>query len=287
MNSSDSFLFTSNLNPIPSSSHLLAFSVVFLILQLSQVYPSTQSHPVKMSFDPNNATTATMRALQEAISLAEAHSNPELTPAHIAYVLFRTDGGLATRIANKLNVVVRQLVQSLQDLVNKLPKQTPAPSNVHWNHSCRNVLNTAEKLRVANKDGHVSIDHLLIALYEDDPVSRVLQQHGLPKKKVEETVKQVRGGASVDSKQAEDNYEALEKYGHNLVVDAENGKLDPVIGRDTEIRRVIQILSRRTKNNPILIGEPGVGKVRDISYTTCSYSTNIRNYTIVLVVGDG
>lgn len=213
-----------------------------------------------MSFDPNNATTAVGKAINEAIALCESNGNPDLTPAHLALVLYRGEGSLASRIANKANVVVRQIVQALQELVNKQTKQTPAPSNVHWNNSARNVLNTAEKLRVANKDGHVTVDHLILALYEDDAVSRVLQQNGLPKKKVEEMIKSVRGGATADSKQAEDTYEALTKYGHNLVVDAENGKLDPVIGRDTEIRRVVQVLSRRTKNNPILIGDPGVGK---------------------------
>ncbi len=213
-----------------------------------------------MTFNPEQATNAVNKAIAAAMSLAESNGNLELAPCHVAYILFTTDGSLAVRIANKLNVVVRQVASALNELVTKLPKQSPPPANQYPNNSMRNVLRAAEKNRAANKDGHIAIDHLLIALYEDDAVSRVLQQQGLPKKKVEETIKGVKGASSADSKQAEDNYEALAKYGHNLVEDAENGKLDPVIGRDAEIRRVIQVLSRRTKNNPILIGEAGVGK---------------------------
>jgi len=212
-----------------------------------------------MSYDPNIATTAVNKTLAEARDLCESRGNIEMAPAHVAYVMFNQPGSLASRIANKLNIVVTNVVSALEELLRKLPSQSPAP-DPNINHSLRNVLRTADKLRQANKEQHLALDHLIIALYEDDPVSRVLQQQGLPKRTVEETIKTIKGASGATSRSAEEQYDALNKYGHNLVADAENGKLDPVIGRDTEIRRVIQVLSRRTKNNPVLIGEPGVGK---------------------------
>ncbi len=214
-----------------------------------------------MSYNPEKATTASNKIFMKALTICEEHKNIELAPVHLAIALFSDSDSFAVRVANKLQVQARTALDALEHTASRLPSQTPPPSNPSPNHSMRNVLQVANQLQQKSKSPNMTSDHLLLAVYEDDAVSRALQQSGLPKKKVEETVRALKGNAGPsDSKNVEDNYGALEKYGRDLVVDAENGKMDPIIGRDAEIRRVIQVLSRRTKNNPVLIGEPGVGK---------------------------
>jgi ATP-dependent Clp protease ATP-binding subunit ClpB len=140
-------------------------------------------------------------------------------------------------------------------LLVRQPKQDPAPTDVSFSSSLVKLLRTAQEKQRAQGDSHLAVDHILVVLHEDRDVATALNEAGLTKSKLEAAVKEVRGSRKVDSKSAEETYEALSKYGHDLVADAESGKLDPVIGRDDEIRRVIRVLSRRTKNNPVLIGE--------------------------------
>lgn len=129
----------------------------------------------------------------------------------------------------------------------RLPVQEPAPAEVSPNSACLKVLRAAQDLQKKQGDSHTAVDHLLLAVVQDRDIEAALKESGLNYKQIETAVAQVRGGRKVDSKSAESNYEALTKYGRDLVADAEAGKLDPVIGRDDEIRRVIRVLSRRTK----------------------------------------
>lgn len=215
-----------------------------------------------MSYDPDQVTNATNKAILKALSICEEHKNIELTPLHLAAALFSDSRSFAVRVASRQNIESHAVQDTLNSALSRQPSQTPPPSNPSFNNSFRNVLRTAEKYSQKDKSPNLASDHLLQAQYEDDATSRSLQASGLPKLKVEETIKQIKGKNThpKDSKNVEDTYGVLEKYGRNIVRDAEDGKQDPVIGRDAEIRRVIQVLSRRTKNNPVLIGEPGVGK---------------------------
>jgi ATP-dependent Clp protease ATP-binding subunit ClpB len=145
-------------------------------------------------------------------------------------------------------------------MLDSLPKQQPPPESVYADSALREVLRGAQRFKKEQKDSFVAVDHLLRALLRDKKVALILKPLGVLAEGVDKKVQQIRGGRQVTGKQAEETYEALSKYGQDLVALAEAGKLDPVIGRDDEIRRVIRVLCRRTKNNPILIGDPGVGK---------------------------
>jgi ATP-dependent Clp protease ATP-binding subunit ClpB len=226
-------------------------------------------------------TDATATALQEAMSLARENGHSVCEPMHLASVLFAKDDSLGARVVTKVDmdsaerndkdtvthIDVNQIRRSLQRQLLKKPSQTPPPLEASMGSSLQSLIQNAIKLAKANGDSLVALDHLLIALYYDSDTSSnnkvvrgLLEEAGLTKKHVEPILKDMRGGRKVTSTSAEQSYEALEKYGVDLVQQAVDGKLDPVIGRDDEIRRVIQILCRRTKNNPCLVGEPGVGK---------------------------
>jgi len=173
--------------------------------------------------------------------------------------IFTDNENLGPRIATKAGVDSQKIERELRRTVVRLPAQDPAP-DPSPSRTFIALLDKATEIMKKQGDTHMAVDHLLLALVQDAEVSKLLKEQGLTPSKVEQAVKEVRGTRKVDSKNAEGTYEALMKYGRDLVADAEAGKLDPVIGRDEEIRRVIRVLSRRTKNNPVLIGEPGVGK---------------------------
>lgn len=213
-----------------------------------------------MSLNPENFTDKTNQSLVAAQELASENKNVQLAPVHVAIVLFSEPNGLGQSIVNRVGADFQTLDRSLKKLLVRQPVQDPPPPEISPNPSMMKVLRKAQEYQKKNEDSHMAIDHILLALPEDRDVSNALSEAGLTKDKLESAIKSVRGNRKVDTKSAEDTYEALNKYGHDLVKDAEEGKLDPVIGRDDEIRRVIQVLSRRTKNNPVLIGEPGVGK---------------------------
>ena len=212
--------------------------------------------------DPNKWTERTSKAFLAARSLAVENSHIQIMPLHIMVALMDDDDSLAKRLFTKAGGDATAVSRGLQKRMVRLPSQTPAPDEPGASKQLQDVLKVADKIRSAQQDTHLAVDHLLLAALDDKDVSEVLKECNIRKKQVEAAVKEVRGGRKVESKSAEDTFEALEKYGQDLTKLAEEGKLDPVIGRDNEIRRVIQVLSRRTKNNPILIGEPGVGKVR-------------------------
>lgn len=149
---------------------------------------------------------------------------------------------------------------TLQSEVSKLPRQSPPPTNVYFDSAAERAIGNAASAAKKTGDTFLAVDQLFAALVDNNNVASVFRQAGLSPDKVKKAIEEMRAGKKVESSRAEQNYEALAKYGHDLVADAELGKLDPVIGRDEEIRRCVQVLSRRTKNNPVLIGEPGVGK---------------------------
>jgi ATP-dependent Clp protease ATP-binding subunit ClpB len=172
-----------------------------------------------------------------------------------------TEEGLASSIFNKADVSVQSLRHKVDQFINQQPKVSSSNNSVFLGRSLDTLLDSAEKYRTEFGDDYISIEHLVLGFTQDDRFGRkLLKEFGLTENKLKDIIKQVRGKQTVTDQNPEGKYQALEKYGRELTQLAREGKLDPVIGRDEEIRRTIQILSRRTKNNPVLIGEPGVGK---------------------------
>ena len=207
-------------------------------------------------------TDATAKALEASLTLARDNGHSVADPLHLACVLFQQDDGIGARVALRSpgEVDVNVIRRNLQKLLLKKPSQQPAPLESSMSNALSQLLQRAKKMAKANGDALVALDHLLMAEYDERDVKAALEESGLSKKDAFQTIEDLRGGRKVTSASAEEQYEALEKYGIDLVKQAEEGKLDPVIGRDQEIRRMVQILSRRTKNNPVLVGEPGTGK---------------------------
>ena len=215
--------------------------------------------------DPNRMTEKAQDSIRQAQALAQRGGQSQIEPEHLAVALLSQDGGVAPRVVEKAGAAVSTLLQRLQQALTRLPRVSGpgAPAGqVFVSPRVNEVLNAAESAAQAMKDEYVSVEHLLLALaaIKDGAVAEALRSAGLTREKILEATAAVRGGQRVTSQAPEGTYEALEKYGRDLTQLAQQGKLDPVIGRDEEIRRVIQILSRRTKNNPVLIGSPGVGK---------------------------
>ena len=215
--------------------------------------------------DPNRLTEKAQDVIRQAQSLAQRLGHPQIDAEHLAVALLAQDGGVARRVVEKAGGNPSAMAQRLQQALDRLPRVSGpgAPAGqVYVAPRVNEVLNAAETEAQRMKDEYVSAEHLLLALADlkDGAVGEALRGAGLTKEKLLEATAAVRGGQRVTSQTPEGTYEALEKYGRDLTALAQQGKLDPVIGRDEEIRRVIQILSRRTKNNPVLIGSPGVGK---------------------------
>jgi len=211
-------------------------------------------------------TDATSTALQDSLVLARDNGHSIADPVHLAVILCQADDSIGARICVRSEtdsnsiVDIHAIRRSLHRLLLKKPSQTPPPVDASFSSSLTQLIQRAQAAAKANGDALVALDHLFICLYGDKDVKSELEKSGLSKKVVTKTLEEMRGGRKVTSASAEQSYEALDKYGIDLVKAAEEGKLDPVIGRDEEIRRTIQILCRRTKNNPCLVGEPGVGK---------------------------
>ncbi|MEK7470109.1 MAG: ATP-dependent chaperone ClpB [Planctomycetota bacterium] len=201
-------------------------------------------------------TTKSQEALQAAQSLAEAKGHPELTPEHVGAALLEQEGGIVAPILNKMGIAPRRLREELDRELGKLP-QVSGGAQVGAGSRFRLLMEAARKEAESLKDEYVSAEHFLLALAAE---GKALKAAGVTREAVLKALTEVRGNQRVDSPDPEGKYQALEKYCRDLTDAAKKGKLDPVIGRDEEIRRVMQVLSRRTKNNPVLIGEPGVGK---------------------------
>ncbi|TMQ22416.1 MAG: ATP-dependent chaperone ClpB [Candidatus Rokuibacteriota bacterium] len=215
--------------------------------------------------DPNRLTEKAQDVIRQAQSLSQRHGHSQIEVEHLALALLSQDGGVAGRMVEKAGATVATLRERLQQALGRLPRVSGpgAPTGqVYVSPRVNDVLASAETEAQRMKDEYVSVEHLLLALADlkDGAVAEAFRAAGLSRDKLLEAAAAVRGGQRVTSQTPEGTYEALEKYGRDLTALAQQGKLDPVIGRDEEIRRVIQILSRRTKNNPVLIGPPGVGK---------------------------
>ena len=199
-------------------------------------------------------------AVVAAQQLAQSARHQQLESEHLLLALLQQNG-LAGRILNKAGVDTSGFETSVQAYLQRQPSMNSRPESVFLGRGVNGVLDRAESQRNSFGDSYISIEHLLLALSEDDRCGRqLLNQAGVDGAKLKQAITAVRGNQSVTDQNPEGTYESLEKYGRDLTAAARDGKLDPVIGRDDEIRRTIQILSRRTKNNPVLIGEPGVGK---------------------------
>ena len=201
-------------------------------------------------------------ALADAQSLAVGRDNAYIEPVHVLLALLDQQGGSARPLLSAAGVDVNGLRAALGQALERLPQvQGASTGEVHLSADVARQLNIADKLAQQRKDQYISSElYLLAALEDKGPAKELLQKFGASKTTLEQAIAQVRGGESVNDPNAEESRQALDKYTIDLTERAEQGKLDPVIGRDDEIRRTIQVLSRRTKNNPVLIGEPGVGK---------------------------
>jgi len=207
-------------------------------------------------------TTRSQQAVSAAVRSAAEKGNPNVEPAHLAVALLEDSEGLAQPMLAAVGIAHESVTKALETSIAALPSASgssvapPQPSRTFLS-----VLNAAERIAKDSGDEYVSGEHLLLALAQvPNPVADIITQHGTSFESLRAAFSQVRGSTRVTSPDPEGTYQALEKYGVDLTARAAEGKLDPVIGRDAEIRRVVQVLSRRTKNNPVLIGEPGVGK---------------------------
>ncbi|HVM90618.1 MAG TPA: ATP-dependent chaperone ClpB [Verrucomicrobiae bacterium] len=213
---------------------------------------------------PQNFTTKSQEALALAQQLAFANGQQALEPMHLFVALLEQEGGVVPAILKKLNIDANTLKDHADDALNALPKVGGSRGGVgqlYLSPAMAHTLQTAERAAAQFKDQYISTEHLFLALADGgDEVGGILSRHGVTPDAILKALKEVRGSVKVDSPEPESSYQALEKYSKNLTALARQEKLDPVIGRDDEIRRVMQILLRRTKNNPVLIGEAGTGK---------------------------
>ncbi|MBA5635648.1 ATP-dependent chaperone ClpB [Duganella sp. LX20W] len=206
-------------------------------------------------------TTKLQEALADAQSLAVGNDNPYIEPVHLLTALLNQDDGAARSLLQRAGVNVNGLANALKSSIQRLPKVSGTGGDVQVSREFVSVLNLADKESQKRGDQFVSSEMVLLALTDDkSDAGKLSRENGLTRKALEAAISAVRGGNKVDSQEAEGQREALKKYTLDLTERARAGKLDPVIGRDDEIRRAIQVLQRRTKNNPVLIGEPGVGK---------------------------
>ena len=205
-------------------------------------------------------TTKLQEALAEAQSLAVGKDNPYIEPAHLLYALMKQEGSSIAPLFTALNIQPTKLISELKSILNRLPT-VQGSNNTQLSQQLARLLNQADKLSQQFNDSFISSELFVLAALEDNgDLGKLFKQLGLTKEKVAQAISQIRGGDNVNTQNAEETRQALKKYTIDLTERAKAGKLDPVIGRDEEIRRAVQVLQRRTKNNPVLIGEPGVGK---------------------------
>lgn len=206
-------------------------------------------------------TSKFQMALADAQSLALGRDNGFIEPEHLMKALLDQQGGSCRPLLTKAGVNLSQLRTLIDQALEKLPKVSGTGGDIHVSNALNRLLNLTDKLSQQRKDNYISSElFILAAISEEGNLARLLKQAGAEKQAIEKAINEIRGGETVNDPNAEEQRQALEKYTIDLTERAEQGKLDPVIGRDDEIRRTIQVLQRRTKNNPVLIGEPGVGK---------------------------
>ncbi|KAF8168103.1 P-loop containing nucleoside triphosphate hydrolase protein [Crassisporium funariophilum] len=222
-------------------------------------------------------TDKTQQSLSDAIQLAKDYANAQVHPAHLAFVLLNdgssdmpmpggsqqssTSGApLFASVVSKAGGDPVAVKRGVQKLIVRFPAQNPPPDETSFSAAAMKILREANSLQKTMHDSYIAQDHILLALIKDPTIAAVLKENNLTEATLKTAIEQIRGNRRVESKSAEQGFDALQKYAVDLTALAEEGKIDPVIGRDNEIRRAVRILCRRTKNNPVLIGEPGVGK---------------------------
>lgn len=205
-------------------------------------------------------TLRAQEAIQAAIELAERNTNQQVEPEHLLSAMLDQPEGIVRPILGKIGTNLAVVLNDVQAAIARFPRVQGGQQ--YFSPRTNQAFTAAQKQADKMKDEFISTEHLLLALLEekDGDAGRILRQHGVNQDDLQKVIEQMRGGARITDQNAEQNYQALSKYARDLTDAARRGKLDPVIGRDDEIRRTIQVLSRRTKNNPVLIGEPGVGK---------------------------
>src|SRR5438309_9791597 len=207
-------------------------------------------------------TVKAQEAVQRANNLASEHGNPELTPVHLLAALLEDREGIGGPILEKIGIGTQTVLNDAYREIERLPKVSGAATQATLSQPMNQLLDRAFKEADNFKDEYVSTEHLLLAATEmkRDAAQEILARHGATHDAILKALTAVRGSQRITDQNPEAKYQALERYARDLTDQARRGKLDPVIGRDEEIRRVVQVLSRRTKNNPVLIGDPGVGK---------------------------
>ncbi|MBF6453069.1 ATP-dependent chaperone ClpB [Nocardia cyriacigeorgica] len=211
--------------------------------------------------DSFNPTTKTQAALTAALQAASAAGNPEIRPAHLLVALLDQTDGIAAPLLKAVGTDPAVVRREAQEIIDRLPSATGATTTPQLGREALAAITAAQRLATEMGDEYVSTEHVMVGLAAgDSDITMLLTKYGATADALREAFTAVRGSARVTNPDPEGSYQALEKYSTDLTEAARSGKLDPVIGRDTEIRRVVQVLSRRTKNNPVLIGEPGVGK---------------------------
>jgi len=212
--------------------------------------------------DLNKMTERTQQALIQGQELAKKRHNPELTELHVLHALAEQDESMLLRILSESNEPFSTFQSALAKELNGLPEVSGTASQVYMSASLQQILTAAEQEMTAWEDEYLSVEHILLAMLKENKpnVQRLFAAFQIDYRQAKEIIQGIRGNQRVTSQNPESTYEVLKKYGRDLVAEVRSGKIDPVIGRDAEIRNVIRILSRKTKNNPVLIGEPGVGK---------------------------
>ena len=215
--------------------------------------------------NPQKCTKKSLEAIQDAQNLAIEYQNMQIELPHLAYALLNQPEGLIPQLIAKMNMEPETLAQAVRSIIEKLPKVSGPgrePDKIYVSQETDKTLNAAEKTAEQMQDDYVSVEHIFLSILDhaSGELAQAFKAFNLKKAAFLQALQSVRGNTRVTSDAPESTYDVLKKYGHDLVEEARQTKLDPVIGRDAEIRNVIRILSRKTKNNPCLIGEPGVGK---------------------------
>lgn len=214
-----------------------------------------------MAFRFDKLTVKAQEAIQRAQQAAEDRGHQQIVPLHVLHALLAEEQGIVRPLFEKIGANAPQLQSMVDSELDRLPKVSGANAQLSLSNDALQMLDQSQELADSMQDAFVSTEHLILALTKvDDAAKRLLDLNGVEEQDVLNALKTVRGSQTVTDQNPEGKYQALDQYGHDLVEMARKGKVDPVIGRDSEIRRVVQVLSRRRKNNPVLIGEPGVGK---------------------------
>src|SRR5947208_9269367 len=211
-----------------------------------------------MRFD--RFTIRGQEAVQEAISIAEKNQNQQVEPEHLLSAMLQQAEGVVKPVLGKIGANATTILTEVEAAIAKFPQVSGGQQ--YFSSRTNTIFQDAQKVAETMQDEYISTEHLLltIAAEKEGDAGRILRSNGVTRDDLEKVITDMRGGSRITDQNAEENFQSLEKYAQDLTERARKGKLDPVIGRDDEIRRTIQILSRRTKNNPVLIGEPGVGK---------------------------